>query len=166
MKSRIAISFLVLGAVLSSEAMAGDPVVGAIIGGGVGAAVGKSMGGRDGAVVGGMLGAMTGVIVATDRNGRREADYRVRYEDRGYREPDYRDQDYREYDRARIVYREAPRVIYRPAPVMLVEERAPRVVVYSRDWHPGRGYGWGHGHHQRWLGRQDYAYQDQDDRDD
>lgn len=161
MKSRIALSFLVLSAVLSSEAMAGDPVVGAIIGGGVGAAVGKSMGGRDGAVVGGMLGAMTGVIVATDKNGRREVQYQTRYEDRGYR-----DRDYRDYDRARIVYREAPRVIYRPAPVMVVEERAPQVVVYRRDWHPGRGYGWGHGHHQRWQGRQDFAYEDYDDRDD
>ena len=161
MKSKFAVSFLLAGAIFSGQAMAGDAVVGAIIGSGVGAAVGNSMGGRDGAVVGGMLGAMTGVMIATDKDGHRDRgdrDYRVRHDD-GYGGYD------RGYDRTRIVYRDRPTVIYKPAPVVVVKER-PRVVVV--DSHPGRGYGHGHwkhrdhrnnwhGKHQRSHGR-DYAY--------
>lgn len=164
----VAVSFLVLSTLVSTEAMAGDPVVGAIIGGGVGAAVGKSMGGRDGAVVGGMLGAMTGVMIAADRDGRREPDDHVRHDD-------YRDRDYREP--ARLVYAHPePRVIYRDAPVVVVRQPAPRVVVYPQDGHPGRGHHRGHykrhggNHHQhaRWSDRRDgYAYQnDRSGRDD
>ncbi|MGB4342663.1 MAG: hypothetical protein WBJ03_03530 [Moraxellaceae bacterium] len=167
MKSKFAISFLVVGTIFSTQAMAGDPVVGAIIGGGVGAAVGKSMGGRDGAVVGGMLGAMTGVMIANDKGGHSEPDYRGRDE--------WHDR-YDGRDRTRIVYRDAPTVIYREAPVVVVRERASRVVVVERDGHPGRGHGWGRGHHhKKWNARhegrsyrhdngyREYAYQRYDD---
>lgn len=156
MKSKFALSFLVVSAIFSGQAVAGDAVVGAIIGSGVGAAVGNSMGGRDGAVVGGMLGAMTGVMIATDKDGHRDRDVRIR--------PDDRYGDYhRGHDRTRIVYRDQPTVIYKPAPVIVVKDR-PRVVVV--DSHPGRGQGWKHGHRQhKWQARhhraydRDYAYQ-------
>lgn len=150
MKNKLAVSFLVLSTLVSTEVMAGDPVVGAIIGGGVGAAVGKSMGGRDGAVVGGMLGAMTGVMIAADKDGRREPDYRVRHDERV-------DRDYREPVRE-VYYRPEPRVIYRDAPVVVVRQPAPRVVVYRQDAHPGHGHHRGHYKQQaRWSDR-DYGY--------
>ena len=173
MKSKFAISILVLGTVFSTQAMAGDPVVGAIIGGGVGAAVGKSMGGRDGAVVGGMLGAMTGVMIANEKGGHSEPDYRGRDERHDHYEGHER---YEVRERTRIVYRDAPTVIYREAPVVVVRERAPRVVVVERDRHPGKGHGWGRGHHhKKWNARhegrsyrqdngyREYAYQRYDD---
>lgn len=154
MKSKFAVSFLLAGAIFSGQAVAGDAVVGAIIGSGVGAAVGNSMGGRDGAVVGGMLGAMTGVMIATDKSGERGHDGHIRYDDRQYRHG----------DRGRMVYRDAPTVVYRPAPVMVVKER-PRVVVVNGHPGKGHGHGWkhrhhwdeGHGKHYRSHGR-DYAY--------
>lgn len=167
MKRSYTLSFLLLGAVFSTEVLAGDPVVGAIIGGGAGAAVGNAIGGRDGAVVGGMLGAMTGVLVATDKDGHRNPDYRVRREGRYDRTYDH-DHDYDRYDDceddrhdgySRVIYRQAPTVVYRETPVVVVKHRAPRVVVYERDWHPGHGHYKWHGKHHRHV----YAYHDHDD---
>lgn len=168
MKTKYAFSFLMLSAVFSTEALAGDPVVGAIIGGGVGAAVGNSIGGRDGAVVGGMLGAMTGVIVATDKDGRRDTDYRVRHEDRYDRDYGHDwvdDCDDRDHGYSRVIYRHAPPVVYQPAHVVVVRQPAPRV-VYVRDWHPGHDYGHGHGYghgygHHKWHGKK--HHHDHDD---
>lgn len=175
MKRSYTLSFLLLGAVFSTEVMAGDPVVGAIIGGGAGAAVGNAIGGRDGAVVGGMLGAMTGVLVATDKDGHRDPDYRVRREARhgrtydhdhdhgygyGYGHDRYDDCDDDRHDGySRVIYRQAPTVVYRETPVVVVKHRAPRVVVYERDWHPGHGHHKWHGKHHRHA----YAYHDHDD---
>jgi hypothetical protein len=121
MKNRFALSFLVLSAAFGGQAMAGDVVVGAVVGGGVGAAVGNSIGGRDGAVVGGMLGAMTGVMMASDKHDHRE----------GY---------------AHKVYHARPRVIYQPATVV-VRERTRVVVNAHPDY--GHAHGYGHGHWQR-----------------
>ena len=49
-------------AALSTPALA-DPMVGGLLGAGVGAAVGHSISGRDGALVGGALGAVAGYQV-------------------------------------------------------------------------------------------------------
>jgi len=50
---------------ISSPASA-DPVLGALLGGGIGAAVGHSISGRDGAWVGGALGAVTGASIGAN----------------------------------------------------------------------------------------------------
>ena len=55
---------------LSTTASAqGDPVLGALIGGGIGAAIGHSVNGRNGAWVGGAVGALTGASIAANSGG-------------------------------------------------------------------------------------------------
>ena len=52
---------------LSTTASAqGDPVLGALIGGGIGAAIGHSVNGNNGAWVGGAVGALTGASIAAN----------------------------------------------------------------------------------------------------
>lgn len=87
---------------LSTKANAGDPVLGALIGGGIGAAIGHDINRHNGGAVGGVLGAIVGSSIAADSG---------RYYDRGY------------YDRGYY----APRAYYEPAPVYY--EPAP--VYYS-----------------------------------
>jgi hypothetical protein len=53
-------------AAISTKAEAGDPVLGALIGGGIGAAIGHSANGHNGAAVGGVLGAIVGSSVAAN----------------------------------------------------------------------------------------------------
>src|SRR5687768_2794855 len=60
-----------------SKAQAADPILGALIGGGIGAAIGDSSHHRNGAAVGGVLGAIVGSSIAADSN-------RYYYDDRRY----------------------------------------------------------------------------------
>jgi glycine zipper 2TM protein len=62
-----AVTAVALGTV-STRAEAGDPVLGALIGGGIGAAIGNSTHHRNGAAVGGVLGAMIGTGIASSSN--------------------------------------------------------------------------------------------------
>ena len=59
----MALSFGVLSA---NAALANDAVLGAIVGGGVGAVVGNHVSGRDGAIIGGAVGAAAGAVIASD----------------------------------------------------------------------------------------------------
>ena len=142
------IPLVMTGGLLANQAMAGDVVVGAVIGSGVGAAVGKSIGGRDGAVVGGMLGAMTGVLVATNNNGRQAPDYRSRYEPRSER--------YTGYGYSNVVYQNAPVVVYQQRPVVVVKGHVPRVVVINNDRYQGKWHGRKHGHQHHWQAKNNY----------
>lgn len=84
------LSALIVGAgllvSLPSHADNGEVLLGAGIGGAVGAVVGSQIGGRDGAVVGGALGAATGAAIAYDDYGR-PVRYVERYPSYGYRGP-------------------------------------------------------------------------------
>src|SRR5689334_11209124 len=53
-------------AAISTKAEAGDPVLGALIGGGIGAAIGHSANGHNGAAVGGVVGALAGASIAAN----------------------------------------------------------------------------------------------------
>src|SRR5689334_5857083 len=55
-------------ATVSTRANAADPVLGALIGGGIGAAIGHDVNHHNGAAVGGVLGAITGAAIANDVN--------------------------------------------------------------------------------------------------
>src|SRR5947209_16881878 len=59
---------------ISTRAEAGDPVLGALLGGGIGAAIGHDVNRHGGAAVGGVLGAVIGSSIAADSG----------YYDRGY----------------------------------------------------------------------------------
>ena len=51
---------------LSGNASAGDPALGALLGGGIGAAIGNSVNHHNGALVGGAIGAVAGATVAAN----------------------------------------------------------------------------------------------------
>ena len=87
---------------LSTKAEAADPIIGALIGGGIGAAIGDSTHHRNGAAVGGVIGALIGSSIAHDSN--------RYYGDRYYGDRYYDD---RYYDNRYY----APRGYYAPAPV-------------------------------------------------
>jgi uncharacterized protein YcfJ len=140
MKRILAVSAVLAVATLgaSGTAMAGDPVVGAVVGGGIGAVIGHAMGGRDGAVVGSIIGAGTGAAVATDNDGRVV----------GY-----------EYDDAPapVVYAQ-PRVVYVPARRVVYEE--PPVVVRPRGYvvaYRNYGHGYYYGREGRWDDEHGYG---------
>jgi len=59
---------LVAAAAVAPQAHAGDPVLGAILGGGIGAAIGHNVNGHNGAAVGGVLGAVVGSSIAASNN--------------------------------------------------------------------------------------------------
>jgi len=59
---------VVAAAALSPSAHAGDPLLGALIGGGIGAAIGNSANHHNGAAVGGAIGAIVGAGIATADN--------------------------------------------------------------------------------------------------
>ncbi|MEO1751940.1 glycine zipper 2TM domain-containing protein [Thiofaba sp. EF100] len=84
------LSAMLLGAgmlvALPSHADSGQLMLGAGLGGALGAVVGHQIGGHDGAIVGGALGAATGAAVAYDSYGR-PVRYVERYE--RYPEPYY-----------------------------------------------------------------------------
>ena len=131
-------------ALVPTEATAGgDPGLGALIGGALGAAIGHDINGRHGALVGGVLGAMTGASIAAGP--------------RGYYEPGYAAPPAAYYPPAPAYYG-PPRAYYRPAPVYYAPRLpvyAPVVVARRHDWrHDGR-HGWRDGHHDR---RDGYRY--------
>ncbi|MBC8022043.1 MAG: glycine zipper 2TM domain-containing protein [Burkholderiales bacterium] len=92
-------------ATLSTRVDAADPLLGALIGGGIGAAIGNSAHHRNGAAVGGVLGAIVGSSIAADANR-----YDRGYDDRGYSEGGY-------YEPSATYYEPAPRYYAAPAPV-------------------------------------------------
>ena len=139
-KKIIAVVALSGSMLVSSAAMAGDPLLGAIVGSGFGAVIGHSVGGHDGAVVGGLLGAVVGANSANNRY----YDYGPSY---GYSAgygygPSYG------YG---AVY--GPTVVYSPPP--RIYRRAPRV-VYE-----------GYRHNDRYESRRGYVrYERHERRDD
>lgn len=128
-----------------TDASAGDPGLGALLGAAIGATIGHNVDGRHGAVVGGMLGAVTGASIATHSRGYYEPGYAgpsdryyppgpVRYAPRPY------------YDVSPVYY--APPVVLRPRPVVVhrhVTHRpvyAPIVVERRRDWRDDGRHDW------------------------
>ena len=76
MKKRFGIIFsLSLGLLSVNAALASDAVLGAIVGGGLGAVVGNHVSGRNGAVIGGAVGAAAGAVIASDGHRRRSTHY-------------------------------------------------------------------------------------------
>ena len=119
----------------TSQAQAADPLLGALIGGGIGAAIGDSSHHRNGAAVGGVLGAIVGSSIAADSNRYYGGDryYDNRYYSRGY------------YDAAPVYYE--PRY-YRPAPVYGYYAPPPVTITYSSGRYYDRGHR--HRHHRNW----------------
>ena len=134
MKKSFVIALALSAGLLSANAaQANDAVLGAVIGGGLGAVVGNHVSGRDGAIIGGAVGAAAGVVIASEN-------------DRHYRpRPVYvAPAPVRVYTPAPIyapspVYAPTP-VYYGPPPVRVVE--APVVYVPA---HPGKRH-WHHEH--------------------
>ena len=107
-----AIAALVATATFSPQALAnGDPLLGALVGGSIGAAIGHGVNGRNGAWVGGALGAVTGASIAANAGS---------YVDRGYYGPQSA------YYPPAPVYYGAATTYYQPAPVYY----GPPAVVY------------------------------------
>jgi hypothetical protein len=107
-----------------TDASAGDPGLGALLGGAVGAAIGHNVNGHNGAVVGGVLGAITGASIAASSGGY-------------YYGPGYAAPPATYYPPAPVYY--APPVYYRPArayyaPPMVVRPRP----VYVHNGAPMR----------------------------
>ncbi len=137
MKAKKIIALVALSGTMlvSSAAMASDPLLGAIVGGSFGAVIGHSVGGHDGAVVGGLLGA----VVGADSANRRYYDSGPGY---GYGEsygPSYG------YGATVGVYpgvSYGPSVVYAPPP--RIYRRAPRVVYegyrHNDRYDSRRGY--------------------------
>ena len=127
----------VAGMSFAGKANAADPVLGALIGGGIGAAIGHDVNRHHGGAVGGVVGALIGSSIAADSN-------RYYYGDRYY--------DDRYYAPAYGAYYAPPPVYYAPAPAYYSPYGA--TIVYSsgpsyryrsggyRDhrWHDGRRY--------------------------
>ena len=66
MRKSIVIALTLSAGLLSANAaQANDAVLGAVIGGGLGAVVGNHVSGRDGAIIGGAVGAAAGVVIAS-----------------------------------------------------------------------------------------------------
>ncbi len=128
-----AILALSAGLLSASAAQANDAVLGAVIGGGLGAVVGNHVSGRDGAIIGGAVGAAAGAVIASE-------------DDRHYRPRSVyvAPPPVRVYSPAPVygpapIYAPAP-VYYAPSPVRVVQ--APVVYVPT---HPGKKH-WRHEH--------------------
>ena len=127
----------VAAATFSTQAAAGDPVAGALIGGGIGAAVGGPPGAAVGAVLGSIIGA--------------ESHYRRGYYDRRYYDGRYAAPAYYEpapryyapgpayYSPAPVYYAPAPAIVYSSGPVYRYDKRNARVYD-RRDWRDDRRY--------------------------
>jgi len=112
---------LAMGAV-STQASAADPLLGALIGGGIGAAIGHDVNRHNGAAVGGVLGAIVGSSIAAESNYGyydRNSGYYDRGYDSGYDSgyyapaPAYYGPAY--YPAPVVVYRSSPRYVYGPS---------------------------------------------------
>jgi len=107
---------------ISTQAYAnGDALLGALVGGGIGAAIGHNVHGRDGAAVGGVIGALAGAGIAASSD---------RYYDGRYQAvPVYYGDSY--YQTAPVYYG-PPAVVYAPPRVNYVGYRWPRYVSHGR----------------------------------
>ena len=143
MKKHLGISIM-LAALASTPALAGDAVLGALIGGGAGAVVGSSIGGRDAALIGGALGAATGAAIASSHGGTR-----VYVAPPAYMPP-------------------PPPAVYVPAPVIYPQQAyyAPPVRVERRVYYVENGYGYPRGAYGRYERRHHHDYHDRGWRDD
>ena len=121
-------------AAVSTQAQAGDPLVGALIGGGIGAAIGHDVNRHGGAAVGGLLGAVVGSSIAADSGPYYSRGYAPAYGYDGgyyapapvYAEPVYAGPVYPSYG-VSYVYGGGPRYYY-----------GDRDRGYRRDWREGR----------------------------
>ncbi len=152
MKAKKIIALVALSGsmLVSSAAMASDPLLGAIVGGTFGAVIGHSVGGHDGAVVGGLLGAVVGADSANNRYYDYGPSYGASY-DYG---PSYG------YGATIGVY---PGAVYAPpvyyGPPAVIYRSAPRVVY--------EGYRYdGYRHHDRYEARRGYARYERPERHD
>jgi hypothetical protein len=128
---------------LSTAASAqGDPVLGGLIGAGIGAAIGHSVNGSNGAWVGGALGAVTGATIAAGSGGYYGNGYYA--PSPGYAAPGYYGGGAAYYAPAPAYYA-PPAVVYRPRPVVYVQPYAPRYVAprwgYGNWRNAGHNYG-------------------------
>jgi hypothetical protein len=153
----IAATALTLGTTLvSTEASAGDPGLGALLGGAIGAAIGHNVNGHNGAVVGGVLGALTGASIAANSGP---------YYDGGYAGPPAAYYPPAPayvapapvYYAPTPVYYAPPAVVYRSRPVY-VQNFVPRYPTYAYDrahwnghaeWRDSRGHGGHDGYDHR-----------------
>jgi len=133
-----AIAIATTGALLPTQASAGDPGLGALIGAAFGAAIGHGVNGHDGAIVGGVLGAVTGASIAAASGGYHAPGYAPAY----YAPPVYRPLAPAYHAPPPVVVRTRPVVVFRPAPYRPMHA----TVVVARP-HPGR-----HGGHRDWHG--------------
>ena len=124
---------------ISTRAEAGDPVLGALLGGGIGAAIGHDVNRHGGAAVGGVLGAVIGSSIAAD-SGYGPGYYGNGYYDSGYYAPApvyaapvYAAPVYPAFG-ATYVYRDAPR--YRYYDDRRYHDR--HYVARRDDWRDGR----------------------------
>ncbi len=125
MKKRIGIILtLSLGLLSTQTVLASDAVLGAIVGGGLGAVVGNHVSGRNGAVIGGAVGAATGAAIASDGRHHRSSHYT-------YVAPAYAPAPV--YVPA-PVYAPAP-IYYGPPPVRVVRAPVVYAPVYKGGWH-------------------------------
>jgi len=122
-------------ATLSTQAAAADPVLGALIGGGIGAAIGHDVNGRHGTAVGAALGAIVGSSIAASDN---------RYYSDGYYSNGYYPNGYY----AQSAYVGPP--VYAAEPVYV----APPPVYYGPSVVVGLGPSYGYRHayygHRYW----------------
>jgi hypothetical protein len=112
---------------LSTQAYANDPLLGALIGGGIGAAIGHNVHGRDGAAVGGAIGALAGAGIAASTDGYYDGRYQA--------PPAYYGDSY--YQTAPVYYGR-PYVVYAPPRVSYVGYRWPHYVEHGRNIDHGR----------------------------
>src|SRR4051812_43774124 len=141
-------------ATLSTTASAADPVLGAIVGGGMGAAIGHGVNGHNGAWTGAAIGSVLGAAVAADQN---------RYYGDGYYGapgPSYYGQSNGYYAPAPApayydsgpAYYGPPAVAYQPAPVYVAPYYGPRVTYTYVDSHYRGGRYYDGRHDGRWNG--------------
>jgi len=131
---------LAAGTLSTTASAQGDPLLGALVGGGIGAAIGHWVNGHNGAWVGGAVGALAGASIAANYG------YYGGYYGPGYVAP-------------APYYAPAPAYYYRPAPVVYAAPAIvyrPRPVVYARPYYAPHYYGYRHGAYGH---RYPYAYQ-------
>ena len=139
------------GTLSTNAAAQGDPVLGGLIGAGIGAAIGHSVNGATGAWVGGTLGAVTGATIAANSGGYYGNGYYGPSPAYGVPAPAYYAPAPTYYAPAPVYYA-PPAVVYRPRQVAYLAPYAPRYVAprwgygYARYPVHGRPVPYGHAH--------------------
>lgn len=137
---------LSLGLLTANAALANDAVIGAIVGGGLGAVVGNQVSGRNGAVIGGAVGAAAGAAIASDND--RDRNYRRVH---GYYVAPAPVPVYAPPPVYQVPVYAPPPVYYAPPPVRVVTPPVVYVPAYGRahhhqyyrhDGYYGRGHDW------------------------